>query len=107
MQNPLSKLALDAWYKVVIVVGAFVIILNGAGLLPDYPTRETFMIGLGCVVWGIAEWMNHPMHETIHPRTARTPLMKEVDRSWVPSRVGMCLDVIGLGLIFFGFIKLL
>ncbi|MCT2385136.1 hypothetical protein [Erwinia pyrifoliae] len=107
MENPLSRLALDAWYKVIIVIGAFVVLLNGAGLLPSYPTRETFMIGLGCVIWGVAEWMNHPLNETAYPRTANMPAHKFVDYSWSPGPIGILLDVIGLGLIAWGLIKLL
>lgn len=107
MENPLSKLALDAWYKVIIVIGAFVILLNGAGLLPSYPVRETFMIGLGCVSWGVAEWMNHPVRETVLPRTYNTPALKVIDHNWHPCLVGIILDIFGLGLIAFGFKNLL
>jgi hypothetical protein len=106
MQNPLSRLALDAWYKVIIVVGTFIILLNGAGLLPKYPIKETLMIGLGCIIWGIAEWINHPMHETVHPKQYGFPSHVTIDRCWRPSIPGLILDAVGLGLIIFSFVKL-
>lgn len=107
MENPLSKLALDAWYKVLIMVGSFTILLNGAGLLPAYPTRETFIIAFGSVVLGIGEWINHPLNETAYPRTANMPAIKLVDYSWRPSPVGIIFDIIGAGMILRTFYKLI
>ena len=106
MENPLSKLALDSWYKVVIVVGAFVVLLNGAGLLPNYPTRETFIIGLGCVLFGVAEWMNHPMHEEEIPARYGMPALKRIHTGWTPCLIGVILDLFGIGLIIYGLVKL-
>lgn len=99
VENPLSKLALDTWYKVLIVIGTFVILLNGANLLPNYPLRETFIIGLGCIIFGIAEWMNHPMHEIIKPARYGVPTHTITDKGWKPSLIGLLLDVFGIGLI--------
>ncbi len=107
MNNPLAKLALDAWYKVLIAVGAFVILLNGAGLLGNYPVRETFIISLGCIVFGVAEWMNHPMHEEEIPARYGMPPLERIHTGWTPCLVGVLLDIAGIALIFYGLIKLI
>jgi len=107
MENPLSKLALDAWYKVLIVIGTFVVLLNGAGLLPNYPTKQTFLIGLGCIIYGVGEWINHPLNETVQPRTATTPTLKWTDHSWNPRPFGLLFDGIGICLLVWGFYKLI
>lgn len=106
MENPLSKLALDVWYKVLLVIGTFVVLLNGANLLPNYPVRETFIIGLGCIIFGIGEWINHPMHQSIQPAKFGIPSHTITDKSWRPSPAGILLDIAGIGLIAYGFIKI-
>lgn len=60
MENPLSKLALDHWYQVLMVVCALVFLLAGAGLLPAYPVRPTAAISAGGFFIGLGEWTNHP-----------------------------------------------
>ena len=37
MENPLSKLALDYWYQVLMVVCVLVFLLTGAGILKEVP----------------------------------------------------------------------
>ena len=83
MENPLSKLSLDYWYQVLMVVCALVFLLAGAGLLPAYPVRPTAPMSAGGSFIGLGEWINHPlqvrlMHQTVlfpagvvkgHPRS--------------------------------------
>ncbi len=89
------------------MVGSFIILLNGAGLLPAYPARETFIIAFSSVVLGIGEWINHPLNETAYPRTANMHAIKLVDSSWRPSPVGIIFDIIGAGMILRTFYKLI
>jgi hypothetical protein len=45
--NPLSKLALDYWYKVVMVVGDAVVLRSGGGVFSAFPVGATAAISAG------------------------------------------------------------
>ena len=93
MAGPLDKLALDYWYKVLMVAGFAVFLLAGAGYLHALPTKPTLLISLGVFLFGLGEWCNHPLQEQLgigykitgHPRNA--------------SFSGLVFDLIGLALI--------
>ena len=99
MDNPLSKLALDYWYQVLMVIGIVVFILVGTGVLSSYPTTPTALISLGVFWVGVGEWTNHPLQTilvhggviTSHPRSAEP--------------IGILFDILGFILIFFGIYK--
>lgn len=107
MENPLSKLALDAWYKVFIAAGAFVFLINGTGLLSAYPTKPTALISAGFFFWGIGEWINHPYQESLMLDNFNRPYGKISGHRRKARGIGILLDVAGLGLILFGLIKFL
>jgi len=106
MENPLSKLALDYWYKVVMVVSIFVFLLTGAGLLPEFPTAPTSLISIGGFFVGIGEWINHPFQTIVIQRDVftRGVLEGHLRRN---SQLGICLDVFGVLLILAGIYKML
>ena len=85
MNNPLSKLTLDYWYKVLIVAGAFVFLLNGTGVLSAYPPGPTALVSLGVFFWGIGR-----VTATIsgYPRN--------------PKRIGVVFDILAFVLIAIG-----
>lgn len=61
MENPLSKLALEHWYQVLMVAGLAVFLLAGGGLLPALPVKPTLLVSLGAFFFGLGEWVNHPL----------------------------------------------
>jgi hypothetical protein len=73
MENPLSKLDLDYWYKVLMVVSVAILILAGTGVLKAFPTVPTALISLGCFFIGLGEWQNHPLQTGFLPPTAYHP----------------------------------
>ncbi|EKN3386059.1 TPA: hypothetical protein ACTR19_001324 [Yersinia enterocolitica] len=106
MEHPLSKLALDHWYKVLIAAGSFVFVLNGTGVLEAYPTAATALISLGCVLWGIGEWINHPYQEKL-VLDATGRISAKISGYRRNARLaGIVFDISGLGLIAFGIYKL-
>ncbi len=107
MQNPMAKLVLDHWYKVMIGIGGFVFLLNGAGLLPAYPTGATALIAIGVFLWGIGEWINHPYQEILLPGNFGQAIAKLSGHPRKASGLGIIFDVIGLGSIAFGIFKIL
>lgn len=80
MQNPLSKLALDAWYKALAALGGAGLFLTGAGIFTAFPTGPTAAISAGTLLIGIGEWINHstlierapmPLPDGVITRTVR------------------------------------
>ncbi|MEI2635587.1 MAG: hypothetical protein V9E92_01830 [Methylotenera sp.] len=99
MDNPLSKLALDYWYQVVMVVGIVVFLLAGAGLLKAYPAIPTSLISLGAFFIGVGEWINHPLQTKLHP----IGIIRGHPRN--AKFGGIAFDILGACLIIFGCYK--
>ncbi|EAA3032893.1 hypothetical protein DJ138_14470 [Salmonella enterica] len=106
MENPIAKLALNYWYKVLIAGGFFVFLVNGTGILTAYPTAGTGLISLGCALWGVGEWINHPYQEVLIPGVFGRPSGKLSGYPRKVSLAGIAFDVIGGALIVFGIVKL-
>jgi len=62
MNNPLSNLQLDVWYKVLIVICTVVFLSTAGGLLPKLPTNSALLISLGGVFFCCGEWKT--IHDT-------------------------------------------
>ena len=99
MDNPLSKVALDHWYQVVMVAGIFVFILAGAGLLKAFPVVPTALVSFGFFWVGLGEWANHPLQTKLHP----IGIVRGHPRN--PKPIGIVFDIVGLVLICFGAYK--
>jgi hypothetical protein len=102
MDNPLSKLALDYWYQVMMVVCVVVFLLCGAGILKAFPTVPTAAISAGGFFVGLGEWINHPLQTAIMRQTAYQPggVIKGHPRNNKP--LGILFVVLGLALVVFG-----
>ncbi|RSC60592.1 hypothetical protein EGW07_24520 [Citrobacter amalonaticus] len=98
--NPLSQLALNAWYKVLIALGSFVFLLAGAGCFQ--------LIRLGqqalwprCVAVGIGEWINHPLTTAIYQENVfRERVFTFRMRTVKPA--GLFFDLLGAVLLWLG-----
>lgn len=104
--NPLSKLALDYWYQVVMVVCVVIFLLGGAGILKEFPVAATAAISAGGFFIGLGEWINHPLQTTIVHATAHSPggVMTGHPRS--NSIIGVSFVIVGIGLVCFGLYRL-
>lgn len=102
MDNPLSKLALDYWYKVMMVVGIVVFLLAGAGLLKAYPIAPTSLISLGTFFIGVGEWINHPLQTAIMSPTIGRPGGVITGHPRNAKFGGIAFDIFGIVLIGFG-----
>ncbi len=107
MDNPLSKLVLDYWYKALMVVSVVVFLSAGAGLLREFPTVPTATISLGGFFIGIGEWINHPLQTALMRATASFPggVLSGHRRS--PKPTGVAFDILGTVLICIGIYRLL
>jgi hypothetical protein len=102
MPNPLSKLALDYWYQVLMVVCFVVFLLAGTGVLKAYPTLPTAVISAGGFFIGLGEWINHPLQTTImHPGPyCEGGILTGHPRS--NSFIGVIFLILGLSLVLYG-----
>ena len=107
MENPLSKLALDYWYQVLMVISMVVFLAAGAGVLAAFPTVPTAVISLGTFFDGLGEWVNHPLQTSIMRPTAYHSggVLTAHPRNNQP--IGVAFVILGLLLIFVGLYKLL
>ena len=62
--SDLKWLAVDVWYKALIVVGVAVLVL-GLTVPLQLPNRAVILIGLGAAAHGIGQWMNHPLQTRV------------------------------------------
>jgi hypothetical protein len=102
MNNPLSGMSLDEWYKALIAVGlALLLVSVVAGIKP------IILISLGTVTLGFGEWINHPERSGHLPRTAFDPgfIVTSTARKW--NLGGAALDAVGLALAAFGTYRLI
>jgi len=90
--NPLNKLKLDIWYKVLIPIGAIIFLY--AGIVTS--DKELMLLGFGLFLIGIGEWKNHKVHSEHRPET-----IYNVEQ-WIhtlerrPDALGILLDVMGV-----------
>lgn len=101
MEQPLSKLALDHWYKVLMAAGFAVFLLSGAGLLPVLPGKPALLVALGTFFFGLGEWRNHPLQTRVHLNLKITGYPRR------PCLSGLAFDLLGLALIALGLWHLL
>ncbi|MHB0926907.1 MAG: hypothetical protein ACYC1F_10425 [Gallionellaceae bacterium] len=101
MEHPLSKLALDHWYKVLMVAGFAVFLLAAAGLLPSLPVKPALLVALGTFFFGLGEWCNHPLQTHLHLNIKITGHPRRLCIS------GIAFDLLGFALIAIGLWHLL
>lgn len=107
MDNPLSKLALDYWYQVLMVVSVVVFLSVGAGLLHAFPTVPTAIISLGGFFVGLGELINHPLQTALVPPSTYHPPGVITGHPRNSSLLGVGFLVLGLVLVGIGVFKLL
>lgn len=102
MENPLSKLVIDYWYKALMAVGVVVFLASGAGLLPKYPSEIVGPISFGIFFWGLGEWINHPYQEAVEFDPFGNLRAKISGYPRNPKPVGVLFDLIGIATILYG-----
>jgi hypothetical protein len=98
-QNPLSNLALDYWYQVLMVVCVVVFLLAGAGLLKAFPVAPTAAISAGGFFVGLGEWINHPLQTTIMRATVYEPGGVITGHPRSNSIIGVAFVLLGVALV--------
>ncbi len=95
MEQVLSKLKLDQYYKVILAVAAFTLFLSlKFPLMVSNDLVST--ISVGFLLIGIGEWINHPAETTV------TSQYRITVRNRVNTKLGTVLDFIGVVVIGVG-----
>jgi len=100
MDDILNKLALDAWYKVLVYVGA---IFFGVGLLNDVrviTNGQLMLLGSGLFFIGVGEWKNRKVISEFKEANAYTgPAGILSAKIRKPDMLGRLFDAIGVLLV--------
>ena len=110
MTNPLSNLKIDYWYKAVVVLAAFLLVISLTVELIDIENTLAQLICLGVLLIGIGEWINHPLQtEIVPPNTYRNAPTGGVITGYnrQGSLLGICFDILGFIFIAIGVCKLI
>lgn len=102
MNNPLSKLTLDYWYKVLIVAGAFVFLLNGTGVLSAYPPGPTALVSLGVFFGALVSGLTTPTRKCSSTTTSVGLQQPFLVTRETPSESESCFDILAFVLIAIG-----
>lgn len=106
MDNPLSKLTIDYWYKALMVASLVIFLMCGSGLLTEFPLVPTALISLGGFFVGLGEWRNHPLQTRLMSGTAYYPAGTLTGHPRNNSAIGIFFDIVGAVLIGIGLWKL-
>jgi len=90
--NPLNKLALDVWYKVLIPIGAIILIFSLVWLRD----KEWFLFGFGLLLVGIGEWKNNKFIFMEQSPTAYQSGWRGNVPKRIPDKVGNLLLIFGI-----------
>lgn len=68
MSNPLSSLKIDHWWHAFTATGAAGFIAAIAVEPKSIPQRDLILLSLSLLLFGVGQWINHPIQQSIHPR---------------------------------------
>jgi hypothetical protein len=97
MGNPMAEFKMEHWWHAFTVTGAGGMIASLAVKFDFIPQRDAFCLFLGMFLFGIGQWINHPVQANIHfdPRATFTSTGHPRHCTFF----GVCLELLG-GLIF-------
>jgi hypothetical protein len=93
MSNPLSGLKIDHWWHAFTVVGTAGMIATLAVKTEIIAKRDAFLLLPGLFLFGVGQWINHPLQTTI----AGSYKITGYHRRTCP--LGLCLECIGCAII--------
>jgi hypothetical protein len=97
----LDRFKPDHWWNVVAVAGGLIAV---AAVSQQFVAA--FLIGLGLLLFGAGEWVNHPRQTQVKGAKV-VGLYKVTGNPWKPKARGILMDVLGIGLFGLGLLRLL
>lgn len=89
--NPLSKLKLDSWYKVLIPIGTIILLF---AIITS--NKELMLLGFGFFLIGIGEWKNNKIQTEFREGNYQFPAMKLSIPVRKPDALGNLLLILGI-----------
>jgi hypothetical protein len=96
----LDRFKPDHWWNVVAVAGGLIAV---AAVWQQF--IAAFPIGLGLLLFGAGEWVNHPLQTQVKGAKV-VGLYKATGNPWKPKVHGILMDVLGIGLFGLGLFRL-
>jgi len=105
MDNPLKNFLIDKWYKAILVIGA---VIFGVSLTMELQAdnKQIQVLGIGLILVGLGEWINHPRQTRITPPNAYLPQGIVTGHPWRPKFLGVVLDLLGIAAVGYSLYKL-
>jgi len=98
IQNPLSTLKIDYWYKILPVIGTITLIVGLTVDIKGVSNILVQLISIGVIFIGIGEWINHPLQTKVGMGFRIT------SHNRINTFSGNTWDIIGIGLIIYALI---
>jgi len=89
--NPLSKLKLDVWYKILIPIGAIILLF---AIFTS--NKELMLLAFGLLLIGMGEWKNTKWKMMEQTATAYSPYKSWQEAVRIPDALGIFFDVLGI-----------
>jgi len=93
--NPIN-LKIDVWYKALIPLGGFLMVLAIVYPNDSITTKELFLIGGGLFLIGIGEWKNTKYLTQFVDATIYNPFMRITQPFRANDPLGVFLEVLGI-----------
>ena len=97
MSNPLSGLKIEHWWQAFTVTGVVGMVACFAVRFDFIPQRDAFLIFLGMFLFGVGQWINHPIQCGYYDDGRISYTTKGYHRKSM--FLGVCLELLG-GMIF-------
>jgi|SRR5450631_4500082 hypothetical protein len=97
----LDRFKPDHWWNVMAVAGGLIAV---AAVSQQFVAA--FLIGLGLLLFGAGEWVNHPRQTQVKGAKV-VGISKVTGNPWKPKVHGILLNVLGIGLFWLGMFRLL
>lgn len=101
MFNFLSNFRVDEWFKLLILLGAILIIISLFITPMVFTSFELFILGSALFTIGLGEWRNHVWSSFQTPQTLFYPSSVARSRKRFNTKIGTLLDIIGVTLFIY------
>lgn len=91
----------STWYIALVAAGALI-----ASASATVRNDAALLVGLGLLLVGVGEFMNHPFRERVQVDDFGRPIFKISGRGRSPKFVGLAIDVIGVTLVGLGLYRI-
>lgn len=107
MNNPLSNLKIDYWYKVSLIIATVLLITSLTVDLKGVKNKPIQLISVGIIIISLGEWINHPIQiQVIRPNPMLPSGGQLEGHPRKNSALGIFFDILGIIILVFGSYRL-